>query len=427
MKFLLLSMMFMFTLKECTLYTKHIKNYKPQKLSVDESFPKKSIKLIDKIKLEENEEVIISTINSIEILDGGLEFLIIDPSSKKTVVFNYMDGSIKNLILQEENWLRYFVAEKPHPISVAIKGKLKYINTDDYSKYDLNQNAVNYIKYSPFIIKSINKQHILLCHANMFAVSDEIKENSLDNRVFLLKYNSKLNLLKMVVPEVLHKSYILPSTFEILSNGNYIGSSSNYTYKDKGNIDSIVTVASYDSTGKFLGNIGYLPDKYVKNQLIYQERWQPLLTNINDSIFIAYPRDNDIYAPGQKIRFSLKNLPYSNDSGLVYLYDYYRLKKVENSRYDRFEVANLLPVSIIYTFNSNGNFGVVLLVFDKEHPMGYYYIAQEYDFKGNLLSHTKINDEPGNQIRNFVFDKYNNYLCIVSKNKDGWTLEKRKW
>ncbi len=129
MKFLLLSMMFMFTLKECTLYTKHIKNYKPQKLSVDESFPKKSIKLIDKIKLEENEEVIISTINSIEILDGGLEFLIIDPSSKKTVVFNYMDGSIKNLILQEENWLRYFVAEKPHPISVAIKGKLKYINT----------------------------------------------------------------------------------------------------------------------------------------------------------------------------------------------------------------------------------------------------------------------------------------------------------
>ena len=219
----------------------------------------------------------------------------------------------------------------------------------------------------------------------------------------------------------------MPWTFENHTNTNKIRNSSKFKYKDKEIIDSIVTVASYDSNGKFLGNIGYLPDKYVKNQLIYKERWQPLLTNINDSIFISYPRDNEIYAPGQKIRFRLKNLPYSNDSGLVYLHDYYRLKKVENRRYDRFEVAKLLPVSIIYTFNSNGNFGVVLLVFDKEHPMGYYYIAQEYDFKGNLLSHTKINDEPGNQIRNFVFDKYNSYLCIVSKNKDGWTLEKREW
>lgn len=427
MKILILFLLcFLLMSNQCTLKTKGAMNYKAKKIEIDENIPHKSMKLIDILTLQENDDVIISTINSAEIINGGSELVVVDPKSNNIVLYNYDDGSIKSLLLPEESWLKYFVSENPKPISSRIKGGLKYIHTEDYSQYRLNDDAKKATKYSPFVVKSYKDELIILAQANMFAVSDDIAENVLDNRVILFKYNNSYQIEKVVVPEVLLNSYTIPTIFEIQNDGNIIVGSSNFSFK-KGKTDSLTTLAIYDSTGTYLKDLAFLPDKYTRNNLIYKERWQPLLTCINDSAFITYPRDNTIYAPEKRIRFKLKNLPYSNDTGLTYINDYFRLRNIQKSRPDRFEVANLLPMSNIFTFDSFGKFGIVILVFDKYEPMGFYYIAQEYDFDGTLISHTRINDEPENQIRNFVFDKYNGFLCLIKKSKKGWSIEKRNW
>jgi hypothetical protein len=260
----------------------------------------------------------------------------------------------------------------------------------------------------------------------ILAVTENDKQTLIDNRSGLYYFDNELNYSKMVVPEVLHSSYFLCDNYEILSNGDIIGTSSNFEYKKNAN-DSIITVARYDSTGKFLGNIGYLPEQYTANNLNYDEHWKPLITTIQDEIFISYPRTNGIYSTNQKLRFNLTNLPFSNDSGFVLLHNYYRLLRLQNQRPNSKDIGKLMPFSIINTFNTNNNFSVILLVFDETEDLGFYYIAQEYDKTGNLLSHTKIYDEPENQIRHFAYDKYNNYLCVIRKNKEGWTLEKREW
>jgi len=424
MKYLLLLMMFMFTMKDCTLHTKHIKNYKPQKFIVDENIPKKSMKLIDVIKLEKNEDVIVSTISAIDI---GREnnFIITNEANRTAILYNYENGRIIKSIFAGQGLADSIANSGSKPYSYYGK-KLRYMKIEEYKSKGVTDEGMELIK-SYYTIPFYYRNNVyLLCLIYLGATSDKENYNTVGNRSALLCFDKDLMLQNIIIFELNEKAYPSPFYFEILKNSNIVMSSTNFDYKNK-SFDSLVTSALYDSTGKFLNNIGYLPEIYIKNKLVYEEKWRPILTSIDDSIFLAYPRDLDIYGPGQKVRFRLKNLPFTNDSGMAFVTDFYRLKRIQESNPDPKELGNLLPITIIYTFNSNGNYGIVLLVFDKEHPMGYYYIAQEYDLKGNLLNQTRIYDEPGNQIRNFVFDKYNTYLCIVSKNKDGWTLEKRKW
>jgi hypothetical protein len=414
---------------KCTLKTKDLKNYKSTKYEINEFIEPKTFKLIEKINLEENDEFILNSITGIEIIDSDSNILITCAASKLSAIYDYKTGSLKKIInpnTEEFKWLDYFLKENPIPKQV-VRSDLKYIPISEYSKYGLNQQAIDQVKLVYTIPKFINNNIYIASYANMVAVSDEVRHNTLDNRVLICCFDKEFNYKKMIVPEVLYDSYFIMGELEFLSNGEIIGTTSNFSYADKLVSDSLVTVARYDSKGKFLYNIGYLPEKYVKNNLIYEERWQPLITIINDSIFIVYPRDNEIYAPGQVKRFKLKNLPFSNDSGLVFIYDYYRLLKIQNTRPDIKEIGKILPISIINTFNVKGKYNLILLIFDENEPMGFYYIIQEYDTKGNLLSHSKIYDEPENQIRNFYYDKFNNYLCIIRKNKEGWTLEKREW
>lgn len=424
MKYLLLLLMFMFSLKECTLHTKHIKDYKPQKFIVDENIPIKSMKLIDVIKLEENEDVIVSTISAIDIGRDN-NFIITNEANRTAVLYNYENGRIIKSIFAGQDLADSVAMSGVKPYLIVGK-QLRYVKSDEYKNKGLTDKGIEMIK-SYYTIPAYSDNGIcFLSLLYLLASSDTERYNSIDNRTVIIYFNNDLKYQKLSFLEVNEKSYPVPYYFEILKNTNIVISSTNFDLKKK-SFDSLVTTAVYDKSGKFLYNIGYLPELYKKNNLVYQEKWRPLLTCIDDSIFMAYPRDLDIYGPGQKVWFRLKNLPFSNDSGMAFVTDFYRLTRIQERNPDPKELGNLLPITIIYTFNSNGNYGIVLLVFDKEHPMGFYYIAQEYDLKGNLLSQTRIYDEPGNQIRNFVFDKYNSYLCIVSKNKDGWTLEKRKW
>ena len=430
MKILILFLLcFILMSNQCTLKTKGAMHYKAKKIEIDENISPKKLQLQDIIFLEENDDVIINRIEGFEIFDDATKLVLADPSKRIAVLYDYINGKILKIVdskTQNYEWYDHFLDTKPLAIT-SIRDDLKFIPISECSKYGITEEGVKLAQLYYDIPKFINNRIIISNFMYAWAVSDNVKHNSITNRTVFSWYDDELNFEKMVVPEVLIGSYIIPGTFEILSNGDIIGTSSNFVYHREDVMDSLVTVARFDSTGKLLGNIGYLPEKYSENNLTYKELWKPLITSINDSVFIAYPRVNEIYAPGQHVRFSLKNLPFSNDSGLVYLYNYYRMAKLHKIQPNSKEVGRLLPLSINYTFNSYGNYGVIILVFDDSDPMGFYYIAQEYDIRGKLISHTKINDEPENQIRNFYFDKVSNHLCLVKKSKKGWSIEKRKW
>ena len=416
---------------KCTLKTKGAMTYKARKIEINNNIPSKKLDIQGKIILEENEEVILHKIEGIEIFENASKMILTDPASKTAVLYDYNSGDILKYIDSEKQnyeWLDHFLNTKPEAFSALIDN-LKFIPLSECSKYgitELGKELVTFLFWSP---KISNDRIIISFIIHTWAVSDkEENHNSIMNRTGFCIYDKELNFKKMIVPEVQSGSFVITGSYDILSNGNFISISSNFVHQEKNVMDSLVSVTRYDSTGKLMGNIGYLPEKYANNNLAYEEMWQPLITSIDDNIFIAYPRTSEIYAPGQKVRFSLQNLPFSNDSGMVYIYNYYRMSKVQQRRPDSKEIGRLLPLSIVHTFNSNGNYGVIVLVFDEEHPMGFYYIAQEYDLEGELLSQTIIHDEPENQIRNFYFDKYNNHLCLVKKsNKSGWTIEKRRW
>lgn len=428
-RMLLLLLSLILISNECTLKTHGAGKYKAQRIEIRQNISPKKLQLIEKIYLEENDDVIINQISGIEIFEDATKLVLSDAANRIAVLYDFNNGKILKIIDskdQNNEWYNYFLDTKPLA-KISFRDDLKFIPISECSKYGITEEGVKLARMHYFFPKSINNRVVISNLMYAWAVSDKEKHNSIINRSGFCWYDNELNFEKMVVPEVVNDSYIISGYYVIQNNGDIIGTSSNFIYKDKDVMDSLVTVSRYDSTGKLLGNIGYLPEKYSDNKLAYEELWKPFITSINDSIFIAYPRVKEIYAPSQKVRFSLINLPFSNDSGLVHLYNYYQLAKIQQRNPDSKEIGRLLPLSIVNTFNSNGNYGVIILVFDETEPMGFYYIAQEYDIRGNLLSHTKFYDEPENQIRDFVFDKANNQLCIVRKSKNGWSIEKRKW
>jgi hypothetical protein len=87
-------------------------------------------------------------------------------------------------------------------------------------------------------------------------------------------------------------------------------------------------------------------------------------------------------------------------------------------------MARLFPIKIMDAFESDNKLYPIILVWDKNKPMGFYYMIQEYTSDGKLLREVKLDDEPENQIRRFAFNKYDKELVLFKKSKIGWTAEK---
>ncbi len=336
-------------INQCTLKTKHIKDYKPQKFIVDENIPKKSLKLIDKINLEENEDIIINFISGIAIGNDN-NFIITNEADRTAILYNYENGGIIKSIFAGQDLADSVANAGSKPYDYYNK-HLRYIKSDEYKSKGLTDKGIEMIK-SYYTIPSYFKNcTYLLSLIYVPATSENENFNTLGNRTVLICFNNDMMLQSIITFELNEKAYPSPFYFEILKNSNIVMSSTNFDYKNK-SFDSLVTSALYDSTGKFLNNIGYLPEIYIKNKLVYEEKWRPILTGIDDSIFLAYPRDLDIYGPGQKVRFRLKNLPFTNDSGMAFVTDFYRLKRIQESNPDPKELGNLLPITIILSIQT---------------------------------------------------------------------------
>lgn len=422
----LLMVVFSLTLisNKCTLHTKAMKEYTAKKQTVSSDYNSKNQKYINSFTIEEDEDNFISRISDIEINDEKLT--IIDEVSGKINIYNYNDGKYIKSITPGQ-YIIDSVAKSKFKSNNATQG-IKYIQKEDYEKKGIDADYIRSFLRTYFLKIKYNRDEYKVL--GLSYIPGEVEGSSkhyTDNRTFIGTFDKDFNLKNCYPLEVLKQSYAVPFFINTLNSGNLIVSSSNFAFRDKKfGFDSMVTMSIYDYDGKFISNIGYMPEIYYKNNLAYQEKWIPIVTTIENKPYIIYPREMKVYSENNKVNFELYNLPYSNDSGMTYIELFYRAKSIKGENADPKELGKLVPLEVVYSFNRNNHLGVIYLVFDDNTDMGFYYILQVYTTNGKLISQANIYDDPNNQIHNFKYDSQNDILCIIKKNEEGWTLEKYK-
>ncbi|MDX9791655.1 MAG: 6-bladed beta-propeller [Candidatus Kapabacteria bacterium] len=410
---------------ECSFRSKGLKDYKPEKLNVDQNYFHSKLTTVDTIILEENEDCIISSIENLRIFDDFI--FLIESAGGMVCMFNFKTGKFLKKFEPGPEIIDSIAGSKYPPLPEGDK-ILRYMQKHEYKERGLTETDIQMIKSAFIDIKQKSNLYYIMGMAYLPTTCDEEKYNVLTNRTFVYICDSNFALQRIISFEVTPNVWSISSAFEVFDNGDYLVSTSNFGHEGNKYFDSLVTFAIYDTEGKLMYNTDYLPDLYANNRLKYNELWRPLTTQTNNTVLINYPRDFNVYATGNKSLFKLHNLPYTNDSGMVHIYDFYRLKKIQQSNPDPHDIGKIVPVTIVKTYGYDDVYGVITLIFDQDvKPMGFYYNLQEYSLEGKLLRQAIIHDEPEYQIRHFGYDKNNNYLCIARKGKDGWTLEKRRW
>lgn len=394
----------------------------PSKLMIDSKVSSKNLEMIESLTIEENDSIILSDITSIDINHNN-QLILTNEADRSAILYDYFNVKFIKSIRPSKAFADSIAYTDEKPILIAGK-QLRYMKSSEYRLKGLTDLGINMIKSTYFKTYCYENKISILCLVYLPATSDNEDFNAMDNRTILLEFNDNLEYEKFIILEVNKKTYPVPFVLTKMTNGDIITCAPNLNYK-KSTYDSIVTLSLHNKEGKFLSNIGFLPEKFIKNKLKYLGNWTPFVTNIHDNLFILYPLDTDVYNTNQEFCFNLKNLPFNNDSSLIYFRNNFKNIVTKEGMVDNRILSKLFPQQIVYTFNANNKLCIIIQV--NEDFNSKYYIVQEYELDGTLLSQTIINDNPVNQIRNFVFDKYNGYICLIKKNSLGWSLEKRKW
>jgi len=247
--------------------------------------------------------------------------------------------------------------------------------------------------------------------------------------MIILKLNENFEILEYIPIENYFGNHAIPGVLEYFDDDTFILASSAFSlqrYFDR--YDSLVTVSKYNRKGDIISAISFLPESYTKNKIGYDLLYYPIVSKINNELIILYQLDNNVYNENGIIKHSLDNLPYSNDKGLELYSEYKKLIKSRNESRDEELLKRLFPVVITNSFISNGNLNIIYIVYDgHKSTMGFYYLIQEYNMEGQLLTQTEFYDDPNNSIRHFIYDEVNQLLLLFRKSNTGWSMERIKW
>ncbi len=399
-------------------------DYKAEKLKLDPSIKSYEFNLEQTISLEENEYVILSTLADAKIFDNGNKLIVADNASFQRIIYNLNTGIII-LVNKAGLELQDYYAINNIKSAQLNSDDYKYISSTDYDKYNYNEeDSKRYVTYT----KKIQiVEDTLILFQNQFHLPRYKNANnrSTDNRMAITVYDTTFNLINIIPLETSTGVYVIGGAFLYLNNFLY-SSSTNYQYKLL-EFDSTVTLSKFNLKGNLINNIGYLPKANIDSKLMY-ENSIPLITNIKEDIFITHPRDKYVYGQNNKIKFELRNLPFSNDSGYKIAYDLFmNYFNNHNTQYPYEERMKIFPISITDMFVRSNNLALLYLVYDYTDKKEYYLILQEYSKDGKIISHTKLYNDIDNTIFKVVYDSKNDYLCFLRKSKKGWTVEKRSF
>lgn len=429
-------------------------NYKPQKLETDINIEEQKIELMEKVIIQETDNLILTHIQDVDFSPDGKRLVICDPTSGTLLYINYKTGQILKHLKTDLSLTDSLIISGRKPLKFLNK-QHEYLHRKEYFSRKITHDEVNWIKNKFFKPIYIDDNCIYLLSAIYAFAKSYDSTNICDSRSALIAVDTNMFIKSCKIVE--NNESICPLPLDFIykrRNNEMLIPCTNGLRQNEMKFDSLPSVSKYDLKGNLIGIVSYLPENYEKYFIGYDFQFVPLLANFEDNIIISYPVDLSLYGENNKRYFSLYNLPYSNDSGFtifgslrkdfveecrknpifskndsgeVYkmkFMDYY--KKKQNKSLNKKSLERLFPVRIVNLYTINDKIVFWLNIFEASSD-NYYFLLQEYRIDGRLLSQTIIPDDDINKLKYLSFDKNNNYLVLFKKGPEGWIIEKRRW
>lgn len=416
----------------CNIDDNEVTRYVPEPQIQDESISELKLKNIDTISIQENDDVIIQFVQSFSVSQDGKFYALTVPASKQLVVYD----NNGNIIQTHNAWTNLsdsVVASGKKTLNYFWDPKMShftwhFIEIEELRQFsdELNDTMrINNMFITPQFI-----ENMIYCNALVYIPSlNGTKDNriSYENRSVILKFTDDFENYQCYVADHPFHGCTMSDDFEIADN--LILTVSDFTrprYYDK--YDSLMTICEYNkASGEVIGIIGYLPKCYETSKIAYELYWQPMLHERDGGLYVAYPLDKYIYERHNKIRFELKNLPFSNEPGFQ-LYTKYKeiceklIKIPENEVKKAKYLHNMFPMRTLKLFGDEENLIVCILVKVPGTPP--YLLIQKYDYDGKLMSQGTIVYDENNVIYQFDYNETNKELVFIKKSIQGWTVER---
>ncbi|MBS3999280.1 MAG: hypothetical protein KGZ71_02225 [Desulfobulbaceae bacterium] len=423
--FILILLTFTLISPKCTMKTKHILDYQPKVIETVK-IEKINLELSESLNLEENEDFILVNVTSAAFMNDGNHFGVINGS--KLAFYDSQTGKI----------VKVHIASTEFSDLIAKSGKTPYIDSnrryrkeqshflskEEYLEHGITEElADSFIKNRFSIVRNINDTIYASLTAYCPFVTSK-SEKVYDNIPIIFKFSKDFEISENVVLELKKDKHAISRDF-ISTNKNLYSTVSSLYYEPINNsgFQSIPTVAKYDKKGNYLQTVSYQSPNYLTMGGKRLPWVAPRIVSVGDNVMMLYPDELTVFGENKKM-FELQNLPFKNDSGFVYYQDYQRYCRSKEMQPEIDVMARLFPIKIMDAFESDNKLYPIILVWDKNKPMGFYYLIQEYTSDGKLLREVALDDEPENQIRQFAFNKYDKELVLFKKSKTSWTAEK---
>lgn len=395
-------------------------------------FPPQELTLVDSIVLEENEDVILLSIEDCDINKNSEKIVITSSLNQIIAIYNYKNGKIIKFC-KAGPYLSDSIKNsnrKPPlcPTDPITFTPIKYLSLEecqDMGWTDFNEFRNDFQKVIINNDNSISSLAYL-----MLPVLLEDNKTSVFNTAAVVEFDSNLIIKKVIYPNHDYINYTTIGAFvnDKKNNQYYIHIFTPEANEFIQNKDSLPVLAIYDKDGDFI-KIGLFLDKKftdLNNKFTIEEvyesffLYQPTTATIGDKIFaMLYYDPNTIYElkSDKVINLTPPIIDYSTK------YDeYLNLIRKPNNKKNIFAIADrCMPLSACKIMNNGKNLIVCYKVALNDELS---YIFREYDLTGKLISERSFLNK---EIQDVIYDKVNNLLVLFIKGEENWTMEKYRW
>ena len=309
----------LFTATQCTMGSKRILNYQPQKIQTA-AIPKIELERESIVKLREDGYTTIGKIASVA-LNGKANAIAI--SNEKELLF--YDNSTGNLIkkIEAKFEMTDLVANshrQPYIDSNVYYrlAKVPYVPIKDYKTKKIDKDiAQKAIKNSFLSVRCINDEFYASANIMCYFVA-KTYDQVVDNVPVIFRFDENLNTDSYKVIEMNKNSHTIAYDFWI-NNHMYVTSPGGYEVPAfGGEFESNPTASKFDLHGNYIETVAHMSQNYrLKGK--FNLFWVvPKFVELNQQILMLYPDELSVFGEHKKL-FDLQNLPFKNDTGFVFL------------------------------------------------------------------------------------------------------------
>jgi len=397
-------------------------------------FPSQELTFVDSIALEENEDVILLSIEDCDINKNSEKIVITSALNQIIAIYNYKNGKIIKFCKAgpylSDSVKNSNIKPPPNPFNPIIANPIKYLSLEEckergWTTFDEFRN-----NFQKVVINNDNSITSLAYLMMPVLLKDKDNNTTVFNTAAVVDFDSNLIIKKVIYPNNDYINYTTVGAFvnDKKNNQYYIHIFTPQAYAYLPVKDSLPVLAIYDKEGN-LKKIGFYLDKKFTdlNKKFTEEEvfesfflYQPTTTTIGDRIFtMLYYDPNTIYElkSNKAINLTPPIIDYSKK------YDeYLNLIRKPNNNKKIFAIADkCMPLSACNIMNNGKNLIVCYKVVLNDKLS---YIFREYDLNGELISERSFFNK---EIQNMLYDKVNNFLVLFVKGEDNWTMEKYRW